>query len=72
MDILDCNVQQNVFTHFTDGNTGLHATVAVKTAIMSRAVNGHQKVLSLPAILFFYSTCVRNYINTLVCSEFIV
>lgn len=47
MDILDCNVQQNVSIHIMDGNAGLYATVALKTAIMHRAVNEHQKVLSL-------------------------
>lgn len=30
-----------------DGNAGLYVTVALKIAIMPRAVNDHQKVLSL-------------------------
>lgn len=51
MDILDCNVQQNVSIHIMDGNAGLYVTVELKIAIMPRAVNEHQKVLSLQVIL---------------------
>lgn len=67
LDILDSNVNKNVFIHITDRNVDLNANVSEKNVIICLAVSDLLKVFTFSYVII---SCVKSSFNTFHCLEY--